>query len=193
MLEVIDDFLPQEKFEDYKKIHVDTYFPWFFMPSTTATVSHDHLQGSTLENSVIREFPGLIHTFFENSQSNNSPYEDHAVGLLESITQHFCQDIVLKRMRSNLLYPLDRKNDIEHLKPHVDSMHQHMVGLYYINDTDGPTRFFAIDNDICKITHTVDSKQNRLIVFNGDKLHAGQCPQNAPYRMCTNINFEFTQ
>jgi len=193
MFEIIDNFLPQEEFQEYKEIHTNTFFPWYFMPSTTVTVPVDHLNGSTLENSVIREFPGLIHTFFENYKSNNSPWENHALQLLSHITNYFQQDILVHRMRSNLLYPLDRKEDIEHLTPHVDSKNYHLVGLYYLDDTDGPTRFFEIDNDLCKIDRTVESKQNRLIIFSGDKLHAGQCPQDMPYRISTNINFELTQ
>lgn len=189
MLEVIDDFLPVEEWQEYNHIHTDIFFPWFFMPSTTKTVSYDWLQGATLEKGTVREFPGLIHTFFESGQ--DSPYQEYALNLVSHISQYFKKDIAILRARSNLLYPLKRKDEIEFLTPHKDSKTEHLVGLYYINDSDGPTRFFEIDSNECKIVQTVQSKRNRMVIFSGNNLHAGQCPQETDMRLCTNINFNF--
>lgn len=39
---VIDDFLPKAAFEDLKRVHLDTNFPWFYIPFVAEEEDNDN-------------------------------------------------------------------------------------------------------------------------------------------------------
>ena len=73
-----------------------------------------------------------------------------------------------------------------HDLPHVDRKDKHIVLLYYVNDTDGDTILF--DNDL-NIIKRVSPKKNRVLIFNGNILHAGCSPIQSKKRVGINFNF----
>lgn len=73
-----------------------------------------------------------------------------------------------------------------HHGPHVDDDHPHNVILYYVNDSDGDTYFF---NNQRKVIKRVTPRKNRMVVFDGDILHASSYPIKSSIRITLNLNF----
>ena len=89
---------------------------------------------------------------------------------------------------------------------HVDLPYPHMVGLLYLNDSDGDTQIYnekynSLDNadtyqyfqQVHKgqstIMETSSPKENKLIWFNGLHYHASQSPTTVAKRVVMNINY----
>ena len=71
--------------------------------------------------------------------------------------------------------------------PHRDHNFPHYTMLYYIIDSDGPTRIF--DNKTEKVIKEIEPKQGRVVFFPGDTLHASASPREYSRRMVINYNF----
>jgi hypothetical protein len=78
--------------------------------------------------------------------------------------------------------------------PHVDSNEDHMVFLYYINDSDGDTYFFneryGEDPKEFTVMQTVTPEAGKAAVFSGDIFHAPSAPIKSNYRAVINIDFK---
>jgi hypothetical protein len=112
------------------------------------------------------------------------------------------------RVRVNLLlkaYP----NDLPWNNEHIDSPTPHYTGIYYVNDTDGPTYIF--DQKVTDIPHknwtqdvvlkyvnsteftvaqAVEPKKGRLVVFNGQRFHASSKPRENQNRIVIALNWQ---
>jgi len=73
---------------------------------------------------------------------------------------------------------------LENYAPHVDLPFDHLVVLYYVNDSDGDTVFFNKQNEIVK---SVSPKKGRVVAFDGSIYHGGGIPKKGP--RCA-INFD---
>jgi|MDTC01.1.fsa_nt_gb hypothetical protein len=72
--------------------------------------------------------------------------------------------------------------------PHVDADDPAMYTCaYYVNDSDGPLRMFDEEGNV---THTIEPKKGRCVVFKSNTKHAGTPPVNTPYRIMSNIIFK---
>jgi hypothetical protein len=111
------------------------------------------------------------------------------------------------RMRLALIPKTDSKINIVN-DAHVDSPMQHMVGLLYINDSDGETilynetidrykHIWSNDGDfyrkhlkgnLTEMTR-ISPKANRLVVFDGRHFHSSSTPTNVSRRVAFNFNF----
>lgn len=74
--------------------------------------------------------------------------------------------------------------DLPHNNPHVDFPFPHMVGLYYVNDSDGDTIIWDGDKK-----ESITPKRGRFAVFDGKYYHASACPRNNPTRIVLTFNF----
>ena len=70
---------------------------------------------------------------------------------------------------------------------HTDIPNPHLVGLYYVNDSDGDTVFF--DDDETTIIKKVSPKKGKMILFDGSIPHASSTPTKN--ERCV-INYNFT-
>ena len=90
--------------------------------------------------------------------------------------------------------------------PHVDLPHTHMVGLLYLNDSDGDTQIYNEKYDSSSnadtyqyfqqvykgqstIMETSTPEENKLIWFRGLHYHASQSPTTVAKRVVININY----
>jgi len=125
-----------------------------------------------------------------------------------------------KNQYANLFYPilleyLDRQNlKLKHLfrmrlgflmntpymipsvpymynNPHIDMLDDHMVGLYYLHDTDGDTVIFNETEESSKYTIKQRSRpeQGKFVCFDGSHYHASSCPKMFSQRIVLTINF----
>ena len=71
-------------------------------------------------------------------------------------------------------------------QPHTDQQTQHLVMIYYVMDSDGPTYFY---DDNKNIINTVEPKKGTAVFFRGDMLHSSSSPVKSPRRIAINYNF----
>lgn len=90
------------------------------------------------------------------------------------------------RVKANLLFPVFKdKNQCHPL--HTDREESESKSMiYYVNDSDGPTRFFDDQGNIIK---TVYPKKGTAVVFPSNTIHASSCPINSPKRIVINYVF----
>lgn len=86
--------------------------------------------------------------------------------------------------------------------PHVDNpFEEHLVGLYYLNDTDGTTKIWKEEHttwgekaryltlDDVELMEEVPPKANRMILFSGSHFHSSTLPTQTQLRYVINFNF----
>ena len=92
----------------------------------------------------------------------------------------------ITRVKANLLFPLFDNPDQFH-PPHIDIDNSNALTLvYYVNDSDGPTRIFGPDGTIIQ---TIEPKKGRAVLFPSDWTHASSCPINSQKRIVINYVF----
>jgi 2-oxoglutarate-Fe(II)-dependent oxygenase superfamily protein len=93
--------------------------------------------------------------------------------------------------------------EARHHNPHVDFYEPHLVGLYYLNDSDGDTVVFNETSDKVSleqsVTYTNDNafteltriapKKGRMAFFDGKHYHASMHPRQHSHRMVATFDF----
>lgn len=185
MFKVIDDFLPEDKFNYLQSYLISNNFPWFFQSNITDPTEY---------NINLDEY-GFSHVFYDNMQINSYLFylcED----LLYEMSKHVGNIVLLKARADLTLY--NPANKIH--KPHTDLYEDHFVGIYYITRSSAPTliynetiNFESISENKKKKNLTIYKKiypeQNKMVIFNGNHLHTGYSPSNEQFRTLLNINF----
>lgn len=88
--------------------------------------------------------------------------------------------------------------------PHVDNpFEEHMVGLFYVNDTDGTTKIWKethtdwgnkaryLSLDDVELMEEISPKSNRMILFEGKHFHSSTLPMETQLRYTINYNFTY--
>jgi hypothetical protein len=94
------------------------------------------------------------------------------------------------RTRSNTTFLCDEKRPSI---PHIDDYQDHLVLLYYVNDSDGDTLLYKNiydpeqDNDMI-IESRISPKAGRAVLFMGDTYHSFHYPNKHDTRSVININ-----
>tara|TARA_B100000029_G_C17524664_1_gene941233 strand:+ start:626 stop:1120 length:495 start_codon:yes stop_codon:yes gene_type:complete len=160
LYKVIDEFLNQNQFKPIQDYMVSpSPFSWNYMDGV---VGHDDPVGSFQ----------FTHTFYQNLHKS-----DHIDVILPILSQ--LNPYVLMRIKANLNVRTDTIQE--------SSMHTDFEGLgnttaiYYLNTCNGYTMF----QDGTK----VDSVANRMVIFDGDTLHAGTTCTDEKTRVVINFNY----
>ena len=166
---VIDNFLPQEQFEEVRDsimYHFD--FPWYI-----------HKRVNTVGKNCTEEYWNwyATHTFYRNdyatSQQCHRIYDIFIPRFVEMNIYH-----ALLRIKGNF-YP-----HTETLKEHAghrDYLYSNTGALYSLNTCDGYTK-------LCDGTK-IPSVANRILIFDSSIIHNSTTTTNAAGRF--NINFNF--
>ena len=177
---IIDDVISKGYQDFIEKMSKD--FPWYFRDQIT-----DSREGSNDMST------GLTFDIFnKNCQNieeeyNRSPFADGLIPLLcEAINKvDTNQDILeIYRIRAGI-FVKDQNGELN--KPHIDRKDFHYTMLYYVNDSDGPTRFY--DHKEGKVIKMVDPKKGRAVIMTGDTYHSSSSPRNHINRIVINYNF----
>jgi hypothetical protein len=177
-LTVIEDFIPKDKQDELEAYVKDAKFPYRFHKI--------HIY----EDSD-REDLQLTHHLMMHGENDVSPHFPIITPLYDTITKLY-GSITFFRAKVNCTFPSTTMTPYAPQEPHVDLKYEdgrsipHLVCLYYINDSDGPTYFYSEDG---KITHRIDPKKGTAVIFDGSIMHAGSNPVNSPLRFAFNINF----
>lgn len=142
--------------------------------------------------------PGFYHMLIKDDKK----VSDYA-NLAYDVISHACMksNLIPKKIlqaRSFLQLPLAahfRGDNID--TPHIDSVEDHIVILYYVNDSDGCTVVYdkkyeegkTVKFDELKEIKRVEPKKGRVVIFNGLHYHTGEQP-NSNVRSIINCNIQ---
>jgi hypothetical protein len=180
---VIDDVINKNYQDSIEKTLLSNTFPWFFHKDIT------YNQIDEINNY------GFGHTMVNEDGQIISNYYNFLLPLIFSAFDkvNLKLENVLK-CRTFLQLPRPNKNP--HNIPHVDLSFNHLVFLYYVNDSDGDTIIFkekcdkniVFDKDYkFNVFKKISPKKGRGLIFNGNTYHASSNPTNNP--RCV-INFD---
>jgi len=164
MIEVIDDFLPSNQFEQISINLMGKHFPWYWNDFVNdRSEQHEHGQ--------------FTHGFFnyENTNPWNSVYGE----LLEDFINSFTWKEIL-RVKANLI-PRTPTNIVSGY--HVDQHFPHKAAIFYINTNNGYTQF---EHDGSK----VDCVANRMLFFDGSMRHSSVTATDQHNRVVINVNYK---
>ena len=95
----------------------------------------------------------------------------------------------VSRVKSNLLTKSTNNNPHP---AHVDTDDNHLVIIYYANDSDGDTTIYneTFDTKFDKLTvkKTISPKKGKYVIFNGEHYHASSSPLRHDVRIVLNFN-----
>ena len=170
--EVLDDVISvgyQDWIKDYMTSPV---FPWFYMNNVTRDA--DNSNG------------GFSHLMYGPPNNANSSIESIMPVLFGVLGDK--QPNELLRIRAAMFVKNQSGIDTTHHTPHRDrpkDYRPYKVMIYYVLDSDGTTGIFEGD----ELIGEVEPKKGRVLLMDGDVLHASQCPKKHNQRIVINYNY----
>lgn len=176
---VIDDAI-SKPYQDLleQRILKNENFPWYYVASVT-TETEKELETDSF---------GLAHLFYDYSRPN--PETSTISNLLTPMVYEACakagyspEEILYGRVFTTFPEKLEQKQNLFH----TDVGFPHMVCLYYVNDSTGPTVFSSLTHNDCTrneinaladvpILESVEPKKGRAVIFDGTMYHASTTP-----------------
>jgi hypothetical protein len=174
---ILDDVLSKTYVQHIERTVLDGITPWFLLRDIT--------NGS--ENSKEGNY-GFTHFLGSSQTSDASPLMSFLTPIAYASAD--AADVELDCiLNARLFMQLPRNANSVHNKAHIDTPENHIVVIYYVNDSDGDTFVFDqsynnTDFDkkllITSETHNhtkITPKAGRLAIFNGARYHASSCPK----------------
>ena len=128
-------------------------------------------------------FVNVIYNRDDNIRGN--PTSEFLLPLLyEGIDNYRKGQLLKEYYRIRAVMWIKNQNKDPHI-PHCDLSIDHYTMIYYVHDTDGPTRFHN-DNGVFK---EVPPKKGRAVIFPGNVKHSSSTPTKNSRRMIINFNF----
>ena len=166
MIQIFDNFIPEETFNQVKTQVLSTDFLWNCVPTNyneeTLSFGKNYINKDQLDDiSEIKNVADNLKQIFNFGD--------------------------LKRIRVGLIH---RDNEYKIHAKHVDYTKPHITVLWYLYGEDGDTYFYDGDgNTIARVT----PKQNRLVVFDGLIEHSSSTPVKEQIRIAINFNFNLKE
>jgi hypothetical protein len=177
---VIDDFLPKPTQDKLEELFTSTKLSWIFFKDIALPLSEIKRLG-------IKQLTPGIACYIK--QDNPRFVNDSLLNEVKVIPNEACKKIgkeckEIYNARSFMHFPLASELRKEYDNPHIDIGYEHLVCLYYVNDTDGDTFIFnrtKNDGPIVKdakpeILKRVSPKKGRVVLFNGNRYHSSSGP-----------------
>ena len=179
--EIIDNFLPNDKWQENYNLFMTEDIKWTYksVPQDPTSFFFQYI------------FTGFSNRYSQDEVSFISPADNiqekeipHYTTAIEPILKNFEYKKILN-VRTNLFTRMPNNysyKNIDGAGLHNDHGYdfEYTTMIYYINTTNGGTYF---ENG-----ETVQSKSNRLVVFNGHLLHRHIYQTDEKARVATNIN-----
>ena len=167
MFKVIDNFLDKESFLKIQNtLLLSRRVPWYFQDIK------DLKSASKINNQDLNQFQ-FVHLIHEQYNCSSD---------LFSITKPLLDKLKVKsiiRIKANLI-PYSSKFYEGHF--HTDNPFSCLNAIYYINTNNGYTRFE-------KDNKKVESKENRIVIFDSKMKHRGTNTTDQKKRIVLNINY----
>ena len=159
MVKVVDNFLDNNSFKQLKEIVMGKTFPWYF----ESVINSKH---SKIDNTLY-----FVHIAYHHSATSS---------FYETLKDMFWDKLKIKsliRIKVNC-YP---KTDKLHInEKHIDYNFKHKAAVFSLNTNDGGTILSG---------NKIDSIENRVVLFDGNKPHSSSTCTNQKARF--NINFNY--
>ena len=186
MIEVRDNFLPEDVFEKIKKgIVYCENFPWFLnrvLDLSIDTPEVTSYMGKTMcDEDDNRQF---CYLFYKTDQDKlkDSPHMGRELDIIVPLIERyeFTHDpkYIFLQAKANLNVRTEK--NIEH-GFHRDHPWRGKTSVYYLNDNDGYTKF--------QNGQVVESKANRAVIFDSPELHTGSTQTDEYARYVVNLNW----
>lgn len=175
MIEIIDNFISPQNQDEIEK--------YVYSESLPYRLHKIHNFGFGVKSPL-----QLTHHLYMHDEGTSSHFPV-IKPIYGSLLKRF-GDITLFRAKVNITTPIPPYNKIHSQEPHIDLQYDngasinHLVCLYYINDSDGPTIFYKDSGD-----QQINPKKGTAVIFDGSIVHAGSNPLNNPFRAIINIDF----
>ena len=169
-IRVIDDVV-SDMYQNYIEEMISS-LEWYFLDGITRSDGTDPYTGFT--NGIFDKF----------DQTRKGPTDFLLPLLYEGITKYKRGAVLEELYRIRAVMWVRDQNKEVHL-PHTDLEIEHHTMVYYVNDTDAPTRLYK-DNRVFK---EVQPKKGRALIFPGDTQHSSASPTKSSCRMILNYNF----
>ena len=160
---VIDNLLDINIFKTIQEKILAEQTPWFFQESVEFARTHKEYKEN--KNAY------FSHLIFDK-KINSSLFET-IMPILDFINYK-----ALIRIKLNL-YPRSEKLIIH--RPHKDYEYKHKGAIFYFNTNNGKT---ILENKV-----QIDSKENRILLFDPSKFHQSTNTTNTKARINMNINY----
>ena len=159
MFEVKDNFLPEKEYINIYTLLTDEYFPWYFNNYKTLS-----------DTKELFEYQ-FTHTFY-NKYAISSDNFKYLKPILKKLNY-----LSLIRIKANL-NPITQ--ELIKYKSHKDQDFECKVAIYYLNTNNGYTMLED---------KKVESKANRMVLFDSSIFHYGTNSTNCNNRMVINFNY----
>jgi len=193
-MQVFDNVLTLEEANETKKAIINSNFPFYIgdggLTYGSGTVSPDMYEEHGYDPNV-KDHLHFVHDVIQWEEETNKPVitssaDELCVNLLNKLMKHIGEDSYeIYRVKINLS-PQHKRPEDTYCVPHTDMVRKHMVVIYYVNDSDGPTYLF--EDDGRTIIKKVEPKKGRFVMFDGSTKHAGSHPINNTFRVVINYD-----
>jgi hypothetical protein len=153
-------------------------FPWYYVKLTGHYEFPDNLD----EN--LRMF-SFAHTLYVNDKPNSNFYNMFDPLITTILKVNDIPPEKVFRIRLGMINNVGEQ--LEHLI-HTDMSIDHKTILFYLNDSDGPTRFYTRDPKNLQLTYEQQPEANTCVMFDGSILHSSMTPVKHNCRLVLNIN-----
>jgi len=160
-IEVIDNFLDKDSFENIKNTMMGNDFPWFYAPTKT--------KGYDFDNNF-----QFVHIFYRDNMAN-SKY----LNMLSPIVD-ILDPLSLVKIKANLTAKTDEIIEYGYHTDYETDTKLH-TAVYYVNTNNGYTKFES--------GRIIESKENRLVIFDSQLPHSGTSCTDERLRVLINLNF----
>jgi hypothetical protein len=177
---IIDDIVSKQHQEFIKNYFLSHSINWYFQKDITYEENIEIAKQNYGFSNVIYNFP---------TSKKLEPEYYITIPLIYITAEKIdvkIQEIL--RIRTFLQLPVNNQsNDINN--PHRDLNINHLIMLYYVNDSDGDTIIYneTEPSDNYTIKEIVKPKQGRIVIFDGRYYHSSSRPTFGP-RCIININ-----
>ena len=192
MIEIIDNFIPTEYFNQLQSYVTSPYQPWYYQGNIDSSRLLNQRFGKHGFACWLVRYPN---TFIDD-------YTDYIGLVMEMKKVVGCKNILRSRLDMTL-----HKNGDTAASPHVDFTKPHIATIFYFNNSDGNTVIYnekydgedgsnstesirksGITNKLT-IKKRIKPKENRLLIFDGLLIHKGHHPSKHNTRILLNSNF----
>lgn len=184
----IENIIPKTLQDEIEDFHTAPYFSWHYAKDTVSSASYKfNLTENTFETSF------FYHLHYTDGEVNSNKFADvkNILYFLEDKNKVKLHKI--GRIQSNLSRNVTGYTENNHSAIHTDWEEELLPPLkwcsmlYYVNESDGDTKFFDKNYNQIK---SIKPKKGKAVLFNSNLLHAGSNPIKNDVRIVINFIFQ---
>lgn len=183
---VIDDVVYQPIQDALEQMFTAPDLAWSYNPSSLY-IKGNNSTPDFPQTSNTFDTPLFTHMVAVDNQKLTTAY-DLLMPVIHALPITVSQ---IRRLKANLTLPARGAQQNSHHPVHVDSdVPNLLTAIYYVNDSDGDTFIFnekTGHQGNLTIKRRISPKKGRIVLFDGQLLHAGGIPLHYP-RIVVNIN-----